>query len=506
MQQFIDAEQVTLLSFKHYPMLRAFFEEHGLFQLFDTLLPKKVHPQLSHAHSILFLLCTCLTPRFQSRVTPDDLDLEIIFGPGPEAEDFTEVTMNETLLAIEEYGEGRLFSQVVSHLGQHVPLAWETLHRDTIYFSLAGEVDDGQAVHIKTVPAYENDSPWKLQVLSFLVNVHGFPLAIEVNQDSLTNSLLENTTFDSIFIRDSFFYTKKNIATFPKRWVSYVPEKLAHCLPTLEPLFVDSELEGYKVYGLDSSYGGVAQRWILVFSQKKYDRMEKTLQRNQEKQLLDAKARSRLLQEQTFASEEDALRAAKKLIARWPLLKVEVKITKTKLFSCSLTYGKDPLALGEACKKIGRYILATNDLSLGDDQVLQIYKNHKAVERGLRFLTSGNLTLTPLSQKQPECFGALGFVMSVSLLVYALLEKQVRASLAKRNETIHIQNGGPASFRDNANPTLRKIFTIFDNLGSTLLTMPGGEKLLIRSSLPPEVRKVLSLLGPVYEQAFTRSE
>ncbi len=506
MYQFSEAKQVTILNYKHYPMLRAFFEEHSLFQLFETLLPKKTHPQVSHAHSILFLLCICLTPRFQYRVIPDDLDLELIFGPGPEAGDFTEATMSETLLAIEEYGEGRLFSQVVSHLGQQIPLAWETLHRDTIHFTLAGEVDDGEALHIKTVPAKEKDSIWKLQVLSLLVNAYGVPLAMEVNQDNLMESLLESTTFDGIFVRDSFFYTKKNIATFSKRWVSYVPERLAHCLPNEEPNFVDSELEGYKVYGLDSSYGGVSQRWVLVFSQKKYDRMEKTLQRNQEKQLLDAKARSRLLQEQTFASEEDALQAAKKLIARWTLLKVEVKITKTKLFSCSLTYAKDPLALEQACKKIGRYILATNDLSLKDDQVLEIYKNQQAVERGLRFLTSGNLTFTPLSRKQPECIGALGFVMSFSLLVYALLENQVRASLAKRNETLHIQDGGPASYRDNAKPTLRKIFAMFDNLGSTLFTMPGDEHILIRSSLPAEVRKVLSLLGPVYKQAFTRSE
>ncbi|MBK5261028.1 MAG: hypothetical protein JJE17_00465 [Peptostreptococcaceae bacterium] len=89
-------------------------------------------------------------------------------------------------------------------------------------------------------------------------------------------------------------------------------------------------------------------------------------------------------------------------------------------------------------------------------------------------------------------------------MVYAILENQLREPLAEKNETIHIQDAGPAEYKDNAKPTLKKVFVLFEHLGTTSVTMSGGEELLIRSSLPPEVSKVLTFLGPNYLKAFDR--
>lgn len=50
-----------------------------------------------------------------------------------------------------------------------------------------------------------------------------------------------------------------------------------------------------------------------------------------------------------------------------------------------------------------------------------------------------------------------------------------------------------------------KVFAMFDHLGTTSNTMAGGQQLLIQTTLPPEVRKVLYYLVPPYEKAFERS-
>jgi hypothetical protein len=89
-------------------------------------------------------------------------------------------------------------------------------------------------------------------------------------------------------------------------------------------------------------------------------------------------------------------------------------------------------------------------------------------------------------------------------MVYAIIENQLRTSLTKANETIHIQDTGPADYRDNRRPTLMKVFALFKNLRTNVIDMPGGDQMLIRSSLPPEVKKVLHFLGKKYEQAFDR--
>jgi len=95
--------------------------------------------------------------------------------------------------------------------------------------------------------------------------------------------------------------------------------------------------------------------------------------------------------------------------------------------------------------------------------------------------------------------------MCFALMVYAIIENQLRSSLAKEDETICIQHNGPADYKNNARPTLMKVFALFENLGTTMITTAGGEQLLIRSSLPSEVLKVLHHLGSPYEQAFDRS-
>lgn len=253
-----------------------------------------------------------------------------------------------------------------------------------------------------------------------------------------------------------------------------------------------------------------------------YKRQEKTLQKKQDKHLKEATAEAYHLKVKRFKCIPEALAEAKRLIAKWPLLKamepeISSKSVKSKgkrgrpkkgeeseVFSVSVTYAKDPLAFEEACQSLGKFMLATNDLTLGDEQILLKYKEQATVERGFRFLKDRNLRLTPVFLKSPGRIEALSFVMCFTLMVYAILENQLREALAEKNETIRIQDVGPAEYKDNAKPTLKKIFVLFEQLGTNSVTMPGGEQLLIRNSLPPEVVKVLYFLGPNYLEAFDR--
>ena len=548
MKQIIQPLKSTQLSFKHYPILAAFFKEYGLSELFERLLPKTRSHQVTHGQCILLFLCDCLTsrtPLYLYTKLLDHLDVEMIFGPGARAEYFNEYAMGETLDAIAKFGEDRLFTKVLEHLRHRVNIDMAHLHADTTNFSVAGEYDDGgvepTGLHLTFGHAKDKRTDLKRWALLMIVNAMGIPVAMKTldGNSSDKKTIIEGMTalkevlqseemaeVASTFIADSAFYTRDNIAAFTGKWISHAQESLKEVKQYLamEGLpFVDSEAQGYRVYGLDSSYGGVAQRWVLVHSEQMYMQQEKTLLRNQEKQLKDANAKAYHLQANSFKCEPDALAAAAKLVAQWPLLKASEPDVSSKtvnasgkrgrpkageestVFFVSLTFEKDPLALEDACKGIGKFMLATNDLSLSDQQILQGYKQQQTVERGFRFLKNGDLQLTPVYLKTPSRIQALGFVMCFSLMVYAIIENQLRTSLAKANETIHIQDTGPAEYKDNAKPTLLKVFALFDHLSTTSVTMPGGDEMLIRSSLPPEVCKVLDFLGSAYKQAFERS-
>ena len=126
------------------------------------------------------------------------------------------------------------------------------------------------------------------------------------------------------------------------------------------------------------------------------------------------------------------------------------------------------------------------------------------VKKGFRFLRDGHLKITPVYLKTPKGIQALSFVLCFSLMVYASIENKLRTSLARAGETIQIQDSGPANYRNNARPTLTKVFAMFNNLHTVFLTLSGSEKMVIAPLLPPKLTKVLHFLGPLYEQAFKR--
>jgi transposase len=296
--------------------------------------------------SLLLFLCDCLTsrtPLYLYTKLLDHLDVEMIFGPGARAEYFNEYAMGETLDAIAEFGEDRLFTKVMEHIRHRVNIDMAHLHADTTNFSVAGEYDDGGVepigLHITFGHAKDKRSDLKRWALFMIVNAMGIPVAMKTLDgnssdkktiiDGMTalKEVLETegrTEVASTFIADSAFYTKDNITAFTGKWISHAQESLKEVKQYLarEDLpFVDSAAQGYRVYGLDSSYGEVTQRWVLVHSEQMYNRQAKTLQRGQEKQLKDASAKAYHLQAKTFKCEPDALAAAAELVAKWPLLK-----------------------------------------------------------------------------------------------------------------------------------------------------------------------------------------
>jgi len=53
-------------------------------------------------------------------------------------------------------------------------------------------------------------------------------------------------------------------------------------------------------------------------------------------------------------------------------------------------------------EKLGRFILATNDLELGGEEVLKYYKGQTRVERGFRFLKDRSFRISEVYLKKRE--------------------------------------------------------------------------------------------------------
>ncbi len=209
-----------------------------------------------------------------------------------------------------------------------------------------------------------------------------------------------------------------------------------------------------------------AQRWVLVFSEPMYARQVKTCRGAGRKQLKEPMQRP-ITCRQRHQGEPDALAAAE-LAAKWPLLKAMEPEVSTKTVNkperrggpgrgragcllCQPCIRKGSPALEDACKGLGKFMLATHDLALGDEQILQAYKQQGTVERGFRFLKNGDFQLAPsFSSHQTHTGPELCHVP----FPHGVFDhrKPAEDSLAKANETIRIQDNGPADYKNNAGP------------------------------------------------------
>ncbi len=105
-------------------------------------------------------------------------------------------------------------------------------------------------------------------------------------------------------------------------------------------------------------------------------------------------------------------------------------------------------------------MLATNVLDgqqRTDADLLRAYKGQPAVERSFKWAKNA-AAIAHIFLETPTRIAALGCVYLIALLVYALIERQVRKSLAMRGETL------PDRPAHSQRPTAGTVFQLMRNM------------------------------------------
>src|SRR5262245_32277924 len=119
-------------------------------------------------------------------------------------------------------------------------------------------------------------------------------------------------------IADSALYTKERLLKSNDYvWVTRVPETIAEARNLIEKLdekisWIERE-GGYKTEEYQSSYGGIEQRWLLVFSEQAYQREKKTLEKKLEQEEEKLQKELRHFGNQKFHCESDARKALEEM-------------------------------------------------------------------------------------------------------------------------------------------------------------------------------------------------
>jgi transposase len=288
-----------------------------------------------------------------------------------------------------------------------------------------------------------------------------------------------------------------------------------HALEQVPPEAMLPLKEGYRYHVCASTYGGVAQRWMVIYSEHRRAQAQRTVDKHWRQQSeAEVKAFQKLCRT-AFACEADAQHAltalthdlhtttlCDRLIRPMPRYRKRGRpgpgapparvVFQIEGALASSIAAHEALVAQQSC-----FILATNaldDRTLPPQELLDGYKGQQHVERGFRFLKDPRFLASSLYLKKPERIMALLMVMTVCLLVYAALEFRIRKGLMDSQATFPNQKGQPVQ-----NPTARWVFQYFG--GIHLLRIPGEGAYVL--NVTDQHRQLLRLLGHPYEAFYS---
>jgi len=479
---------------------------------------------LGFINQALYLVPRCFhhKPTYQlisPRVTPTQLNDD---------------ALGRALDTLYAYGVTELYSLLAATAAERLGLAPRFVHLDTTSFHVDGRYNSDeepaeQVVHITR--GYSRDHrPDLNQVMLELMVEHqaGIPLLMKPLSGNSSDTQdfgeavrlhvqqLQTTYGLTYLVADSALYSEANLeklAQTQMKWITRVPATLREAqaaLAQVDPPAMVALKEGYRSHELTSTYGGVTQRWVLIYSKARQAQAQRTVDKQLRQQSDQELKALKKLCGVTFACEADACQALATFAQN-----LQTTFLEASTVRATPRYGKrgrpgqgaqpdqmvyqieGALASSLAARQAlidqhSCFILATNELDatqLPPQTLLEGYKGQTHVERGFRFLKDPEFLASSLYLKKPERIMALLMVMTLCLLVYAALEYRIRQALQGHDATFPNQQGKRVQ-----NPTARWVFHYF--VGIHLLIAPGQWPIVL--NLTDEHRNLLQLLGKPY--------
>ncbi|MCS7219569.1 MAG: IS1634 family transposase [Thermus sp.] len=458
---------------------------------------------------------------------------EHLLGPGVTPEHLNDDRMGRMLDTLYEIGVTEVFLEIAKAAREAFPFPVRALHVDATSFHVHGAYEgwEGEEVAvsdhlraIRVVHGYSRDhrpdlKQWVMNLIC--ADTGGIPLLYapgDGNQSdrealvSLVARYREVLDLGEVVVLDGASYSLENLRALEGfSWILRVPATLKEAQALLRAEVEEGAwlplLPGYRGWEREVDYGGVRQRWLLVESEERARAEEEGLWRRVAREEGEARKALRGLLARGFACEADARKALEEVSRGLPYHRLvylgvreerwwgrvgrprkgeaPVGVRYRLLARVEVDEGK----LERARRGLGRFILATNVLDRGrlsSVEVLSRYKDQtRTVERGFRFLKDPLFFAESTFLKRPERVMALGMVMAVALLVYALGEWVLRRRLGETGAWVPDQKGKPTR-----RPTLRWVFQYF--LWVRLVVLEGKPLVL---NLSPHHETVVRLLG-----------
>jgi len=464
--------------------------------------------------------------------------IDLLIRSGLNPDDFNDDTLGRSLDDLYACGVTEIFASVASKALSTYGIEHRFVHLDSSSFHLHGQydVETSDEEMITITHGYSRDHrPDLKQVVAQIITSHksNLPVWLEVLSGNSSDKESFAKTVKAYcqhlkdkkqpyFVMDSAGYSETNLKTLQNMlWLMRVPETLAeakHLVRETDRAQMTELEPGYWGKEVKSEYGGVDQRWLVVFSQAAYERELKTLDKKRAREQEAAEKLWRKVSQPVFNCQEDAEAACKQFNQRWKYHRASMEVrpitkhahpgrpsvgTEPEVVGYALSGSVQEFSPGieEAKLSLGKFILATNEMDNQNLPAAAMLENYTdqgiSVERGFRFLKDPLFFADSLFLKNPARIMALIMIMGLALLIFALGERELRLALKKNNQTVPNQKHKPTE-----TPTLRWVFQMFEGLD--VLSVVADGRLVARKilNMRPVHIQVVRLLGPQVQKCY----
>lgn len=507
----------SIKNLDHLGIVAGICDEIRLVQIIDELIPSNASQKVSHGVTLKSMIINSLgyTERtlYLSWDFYKDKPIEHLLGEGIKLSYLNDDRLGDTLDALYTYGVSKLFFHLSYHVHRYYNLKLVSKHLDGTTLSVSGKGSPNSSV-VQVRRGYNKQGNHSLAqiVLELITNGNGgLPLFMSVHNGNETDKTafmevvekyhkeLSDVKLEdnSIWVADNALYTAENIQKMGDvLWLS----RAGHSLKWVSLAYKESETkewlnfknhQGYKYQVIKTTYGGVSQAALIIYSADKYKKDVHSFNKKLSKEKAKYQKALNKASKIAYSSKEEALLTLETLSAKGnkyyklsnhQVLEVEhykrgrrtknaqpirytYQIDKTKV---QIIEKQD--IIEDSKTNLGKFVLVTNEihtkkkgaklLKRSADELLKLYKNdQQKTERGFKFIKDPTFLLSHMFVTLPRRMVALAMLMCLSLLIYRIAEFKLRTSLKEKEETLPNQVGKQVS-----NPTMKWIFRVFKGI------------------------------------------
>lgn len=492
----------------------------------------------------------------------EDKPVRRLFGENVKAEHFNDDALGRCLDSIHRYGETKLFAEIAFEIGTEQKILGKTARFDTTSLSVYGDYREEESIvsskqdstektkgKTNSVETETTEDPFNItygyskdgrpDLKQMILNLAttgkaNLPIWMEAHSGNASDKVIleqaaarmkkfaaalkEAPSF--LFVGDSAMYDACVGKAGDMLWlsrVSHTNKQSKEVLDQKEQDLIWQECDnGYRISPIKSSYKGVEQRWLLVYSKQKYESEIITLNKRIKAEEASMTKKLWHLSNEVFTCEKDAQKALKKLTKELKYHKTISSVEKVHQHSnkgrpkkgaiadivghkaiASLTLDDEQLTRHHL--KLGRFVLATNQLDkeqLSDDGMLFEYKEQMHTESGFRFIKGDTFEVASIFLKKPTRVSALMMVMTLCLMVYNLAQHMLRESLKAHNAAIPDQLQKPTQ-----KPSMERVCKLFRSVHIVIIAYDDHYQELV-SNLTDVLRQIIRYYGSMAEKIY----